>query len=112
MGRLVQWPGVAAVLLAMMACGDDPQSSPSNPHQDCRDFIDAWCNKNAECVLPSERARTLEDCHFVVELDVDCNRVVEVSASYGACMNAIVQTSCGSNGSVALPTTCRGVLLK
>jgi hypothetical protein len=100
--------GCAVVVIA--GCGED--EAPLDPRQSCADFLDAWCNKNAECALPTERARVREDCGFVVELDVDCTKVQAVSANYSGCIDAILASTCTSPDGIALPSLCRGVLLR
>jgi hypothetical protein len=110
MGRL----GSLALLVAcaafhLVGCGGDDDAWP-DPMQNCRDFVDAWCNENAECSPPSERAHVNEDCHFVVELDIDCQEARNVSSRFSACMDSIAKSPCISSSSIEFPETCRGIL--
>jgi hypothetical protein len=95
---------------AISGCGAE-EETPPDPRQQCQDFLDAWCNKNAECMPPSERARVREDCQFVVELDVDCGEVKSVGPSYSTCIESISTSTCKTDG-IDLPGWCRGVLLR
>jgi len=101
---------IGFALIQLAACGDD--ETPRDPQQSCRDFLDLWCNKNTECVAPSERARAQEDCHFVVELDLDCKKIAGVSEGFTACLDVISASQCVPSKGIAFPTACRGVLLE
>jgi hypothetical protein len=104
---------VVGAIAAISGCGgDDPAEPPRSPLQQCEDFLDAWCNQNAECELPSERARVREDCHFVVELEINCRAVRAISATYSDCIDAIAASTCNASGAVELPMSCRGVLVR
>ena len=112
MGRVLLALVIVCAAPIIAGCGgDDEAEDGRGPAQKCEDFLDAWCNKNAECALPTERARLREDCRFVVTLDIDCGEVRAVSASYSACIDAILAASCGSDG-VPLPSSCQRVLLR
>src|SRR6266498_4917158 len=52
--KLLAW----AVFLSALSCSS---ADPPAPPQGCQDFIDIWCNKNAECRPPSDRARSVEE---------------------------------------------------
>ena len=101
---------IACAAAALTGCGgDDP---PPNPVQQCEDFVGAWCNKNAECSLPSERARVLEDCRFVVQLDVRCDIVKQVGVTYPDCIDDIKTSQCLAEGGIEFPGLCTGVLIR
>ncbi len=105
---------VAALCLAGCGSGDPPAHSPTGP-EGCQLFMDAWCNKSADCVVSTERARTLEDCLFVNQLAIDCTEVRTLSASFDFCLQEVGRLSCAaydpSTGFPA-PSSCRGILLK
>jgi hypothetical protein len=113
MGKNAHWAMIAGyTAFALVGCGEDESTPPPDARRSCRDFVDVWCNKNAECVAPSERARVREDCRFVIELDVDCDQIVQVSESYSQCMDAIAQSTCVATGGISFPSACKGVLLR
>jgi hypothetical protein len=98
---------LSTALTALTACGDD---EPVGPVQGCTDFVDAWCNKRAECSLPSDRGRVGEDCRFAIGLDVDCSKVKGLGPTYEACISSIVNLPCTSAEGLALPQSCKGIL--
>src|SRR5262249_26219182 len=101
-----------AALLAGAGCSSD---EPIDPVQGCRDFLAAWCNQNASCVAPSERARDLEDCHFVNELEVDCSQIKAPGSTYDACMPAVTSAPCSQyvdGKGLPFPPSCRGILVR
>jgi hypothetical protein len=111
MGKGVFWAVVVGCAAsAISGCGGEDEAAP-DPHRQCQDFLDAWCNKNAECALPSERARVREDCEFVVELDIDCGQVKSVGPNYSMCIESISTSTCKSIG-IDLPGWCQGILLR
>jgi hypothetical protein len=113
MGKNARWAMMAGyTALALVACGEDESTPPPDPRRSCQDFVGVWCNKNAECVSPSERARVREDCQFVLELDVDCDQIVQVSAGYSQCMAALAQSTCVPPDRISFPSTCNGVLIR
>jgi hypothetical protein len=67
--------------------------------------------KHASCAPASDRAKTLEDCLFVLDLDVDCDSVARVTSSYTQCMDDIENAKCRATGGVAAPSTCSGILI-
>jgi hypothetical protein len=112
MGTPVLWVlAIGGATALVSACGGD-DNAPPNPPQQCRDFLDAWCNKSAECELPSERSRVREDCQFVISLDIDCADVRGVSATYSGCIDAVLAIKCVSGQPVEFPDACRWVLLQ
>lgn len=102
---------VGCTAMLSSACGED-DAPQADPEQRCRDFVDAWCNKNTECARPTDRARVKEDCRFFLGVDIDCREVKEVSASYSSCIQDITRTPCVPPSAVPFPETCRGVLLR
>jgi hypothetical protein len=101
-----------AFVALLAACSGSDQVDPA---QGCRDFVDAWCNQNASCQPPSERARFLEDCHFVNGLEVDCSKTKALGTNYDACMASITSSSCDTyvqGMGLPFPPSCRGVLLR
>jgi hypothetical protein len=85
-----------------------------SPPEGCREFIDTWCNQNAQCVAASERAHYREDCTFGGGLSIDCTKTVQLGPMYSSCLEAIVRTSCASyvaTRGLPLPSSCQGVLI-
>ena len=74
--------------------------------------MEAWCNKNAACELPSERARALEDCRFVVDLEINCSNVNHIGVTYPECIERISTAQCLPTGGIELPGLCNGVLIR
>jgi hypothetical protein len=109
---LLAFVAVAAVG-GMAACSS--AADPIDPPQGCRDFFDAWCNQNASCRPPSERARYVEDCHFVNGLEVDCTRTKALGSTYDACMASITRATCDTyveGMGLPFPPSCKGILLR
>jgi len=107
-----QSAGALLVLLMGIACSS---TDPIDPPQACRDFFDAWCNQNASCQPPSERARYLEDCHFVNGLELDCSQTKAVGSTYETCMENIAGTSCAAyteGQGLPFPPSCKGILIR
>ena len=102
---LVLSTGVAA------CAGDDP----IDPVEGCRDFIDAWCNKQVECAVATDRTRVGEDCRFASGLSIDCSEVKALGTSYDACMRDVPAISCApvsSGNALMSPNSCKGILLR
>jgi hypothetical protein len=102
---------VAVVGVAACSSADDP----IDPPQGCRNFLDAWCSQNASCRPPSDRARYLEDCHFVNALEVDCTLTKALGSSYDACMASVASSTCDTyvdGMGLPFPPSCKGILLR
>jgi hypothetical protein len=113
MGRAL---GLVLFAIVVTGCGsgmDDP--APVSPAQACQNFVDARCNKEAECAVPTDRARVLEDCQFVFKINIDCSEVQGLGPTYSACLADTNALSCASydpqNG-LPSPSSCKGILLK
>jgi hypothetical protein len=106
--RAVSFSLLLGFVLQLSACTSDPE--PPSPPQGCRDFVDAFCSRLAECELPSERARTYQNCVFSFELSIDCDQVFRLRSSYDACMSEIENASCELIQN-EFPASCKGVLL-
>ena len=98
-------------ITAIIGCGGDDEA-PADPRQQCEYFLDVWCNKTSACALPTDHARALEDCRFVVELDVNCAIVKQVSGTYRTCIDDILASKCVSTDGIDLPGMCNKVLLR
>src|SRR6266511_2292526 len=81
--KLLAW----AVFLSALSCSS---ADPPAPPQGCQDFIDIWCNKNAEWHPPSDRARSVEDCEITAKLEIACSRARALAPTYGSCLGVIV----------------------
>ncbi|SRR6266511_1930378 len=106
--KLLAW----AVFLSALSCSS---ADPPAPPQGCQDFIDIWCNKNAECRPPSDRARSVEDCEFTAKLEIDCSQTRALAPTYDSCLGDIEQSSCTAyveGKGLPLPATCKGILLR
>lgn len=98
-----------AALLIRCGSGDD---SPPVPAQRCEEFLQIWCDKIAQCAAPSDRARALEDCRFVVDLDIHCELVKNIGATYSDCINDIRASQCLATGGIEFPGMCTGILIR
>jgi hypothetical protein len=111
MGRVID---VVLVLVAipLAGCGsgnDGP--APVTPPEACQNVVDALCNKEAECAVPTDRARTREDCEFFFWVQVDCSTVRGIGPTYAICLRDIAQISCASfDPNSGPPDSCHGIM--
>jgi hypothetical protein len=114
MGRVSSSASLVFCAAACLGCGGgDEQPVELTPAAWCEQFMQAWCEKNAECVVPSERARQIEDCEFVWQLSVDCTQVRSLGVTHDLCLQSVSRLSCSSYSTTegfALPSNCQGVL--
>ena len=107
--------GVALLLgsfATTLGCGgDDDGSGATSAVRQCEIFLDTLCTKHASCAPATDRAKTLEDCLFVLELDLDCTTVDRVTSAYPECLDAISSATCASTGGFATPRSCSGILI-
>jgi hypothetical protein len=101
---------VTAWSTTITGCGDDEE--PPDPRQQCQSFLNAWCNKNASCAPPTDRARVLEDCWFTIELDIQCENITAIGVTYPDCMNGVSSAACLPEGGVEFPGLCTGILIR
>jgi hypothetical protein len=105
-----------AVAISVAGCGgSDDEGHIQTAAERCQNFVDAYCTKEAECVYPTDRARTYDDCEFVFWVNFDCSAVRGVGPTYGLCLREISQISCASldpESGLPLPSSCQGVVLK
>jgi hypothetical protein len=105
-GVVAAW--LAVVLLA--ACEGQDYKYPS---ERCPELIDAWCDKTASCMPPSERADTRETCEFGFKLDLDCSKVTGVSAYFDSCIATLRAASCEGftvEKGLPYPEICKGII--
>jgi hypothetical protein len=109
MGRALDM--VLAVAISVTGCGSGDDGHTPTPPEACQNFVDAVCNKEAECAVPTDRARTREDCEFVFRVQVDCSTVRGIGPTYGICLRDIEQIPCASfDPSNDLPDSCHGIM--
>lgn len=80
-----------------------------SPAEQCDTFVATFCDKVVECVGGAS-----SDCVAATNKIISCERAVDVSSSYGKCLDDIDRISCASfiqNGNAVLPATCLGVVL-
>jgi hypothetical protein len=113
MGRALD-TAVLAAAISVAACGSGDEGHTPTAAERCQTFVDAYCGKEAECVSPTDRARTYDDCEFVFWVDFDCQTVRGIGPTYGLCLRDIAGLACPSNSESALPfpDTCQGILLE
>ncbi|MET0594186.1 MAG: hypothetical protein ABW133_15905 [Polyangiaceae bacterium] len=95
---------------AVIGCGGDDEGT-DDPRVQCETFRDALCSRHSECMKPTDRARGLEDCLFVLKLDLDCGSVGRVTSAYGECLAALSNAKCEAAGGIQMPTSCQGILI-
>jgi hypothetical protein len=113
MGRALDM--VLAVAISVMGCGSGDDGHTLTPPEACQNFVDARCNKEAECAFPTDQARVREDCEFVFFVEFDCSTVRGIGPTYMMCLSETAQLSCGSNdpdGGLPFPDSCQGILLQ
>jgi hypothetical protein len=102
---------VAGVAGAPLACSSDPESGRP-PGDQCRDMVDTFCAKTAECSRPTDRGEQGEDCEFALSIQLACDDVV---ATHGVsdCLSAIDTIDCASydpeKESPPFPSQCQGI---
>lgn len=91
-GRRARAAGLAVTLLC--GCGYDDPVQMQSPADQCLNFVDTYCNKEATCRPPSDRSRTIKDCSFSFEVYFPCDDVVAVHGSLEGCSVDIVSFDC------------------
>jgi hypothetical protein len=112
MGRVSRWAAIAwlATFLLGGCAGEDYRY----PSEGCQEYIDTWCDQNAACVAPSEKANDRETCEFASKLSLDCSKVVQLSPNYQGCIDALHATTCDGytrEKGIPFPDVCKGVLI-
>ena len=108
LSRRVVAAWLAVVLLA--ACEGQEYKYPS---ERCPEFIEAWCEKSASCVPPSEMADTRETCEFGFKLDLDCSKVTRINSNFDSCLATLRATSCDGftvDKGLPYPDICKGII--
>lgn len=82
------------MVLFSSGCGQDAKSAPGSPREQCRDFVNAFCDKESECSPPSDRSRTKKDCEFQLALDFPCEDISQVQGQIGPCLTEIASFDC------------------
>jgi hypothetical protein len=111
MGRALDM--VLAVAISITGCGGGDDGHTLTPAEACQNFVDTRCNKEAECVVPTDRARTREDCEFGFFVQVDCSTVRGIGPTYSLCLRDTAQLSCVSytpDLGLPFPDSCQGIL--
>lgn len=105
------WRAVTAASVLLCACGSGPKSAAS-PLEQCSEFVDAWCGKQAECVAPSDRARSTKDCEFSFEVYEPCEEISGVARSLDDCLGAVSALDCQGydpSKGLQMPEPCHGL---
>ena len=69
----------------------------------CEDFAESFCHRLDACSTTAH-----DPCIEEVKLVLDCKRALGVTLSYEQCMSSVPNMDCKT---LAVPPTCRGVLL-
>jgi hypothetical protein len=104
-----------ALIMAALLLGCGGGEGPPSPREGCEMYREAWCTADSNCHAASEQADARETCTFAIRLEVDCSKVVQLSANYQQCIDAIRATNCQQytpQKGIPFPDSCRGVLLQ
>jgi hypothetical protein len=92
------------------ACGSGDAEDSKPPVEQCRDFIDAFCDKVAECAPSTDRWRNHKDCEFSWEVSsFACDDVVGIQGSVSECLDALDSIACDvvEKSGIKTPDSCK-----
>jgi hypothetical protein len=88
---------IVATLVTLAGCSSSSSSnSTKTPPEQCADVAQALCTSAVMC-FPD--AGTVTSCYDSVTVELSCNAVTGVTASYNGCLSACQTASCADLGS-------------